>query len=62
MGYGAGMTDKETIMGTDEPDCYLPLNEIHVVPEEVLMPDDELTGSPNGKRFYYYTMLLPNCH
>ena len=47
MGYGAGMTVKEAV-ADDEPDSNIPMNEIHVVSDEVYMPD-ELSSSPDGK-------------
>ena len=47
------MTGKEAA-GDDEPDANIAMNEIHVVSDEVYMPD-ELSTSPDGK------FLLPQC-
>ena len=55
MGYGAGMTGKEAA-GDDEPDANIAMNEIHVVSDEVYMPD-ELSTSPDGKFLFYFTLL-----
>ena len=60
MGYGAGMTGKEAA-DDDEPDSNIPMNEIHVLSDEVYMPD-ERSSSPDGKFLYclcyVLTMLL----
>lgn len=47
MGYGAGMMGKEAA-GDDETDANIAMNEIHVVSDEVYIPD-ELSSSPDGK-------------